>query len=53
MDNETRGWDRYHLTQSVLKDVLQQTIPLQICQLILYISSSQGNVDGFVGELTF
>jgi len=29
-----------------------KSIPTQIRQLILYISNSKGEVDGFVGELT-
>ena len=32
--------------------VWQKSIPTQICLIILYISHSEGCVDGFVGELT-
>ena len=42
-----------YLTESVYKDVLQNSIPAQIRQLILYISNDKGDVDGFVRELTF
>ena len=38
---------------SVYKVVLQKSILVQIRQLILYISDSRGQVDGFVGDLTF
>jgi len=41
-----------YLTQSVFQVVLQNLIPIQICQLILYLSNSEGLVDGFVGVLT-
>ena len=41
-----------HLTVGVYKVVLQQSIPAQIRQLILYISNNKGLVDGFVLELT-
>ena len=44
---------RGYLTQSVLKVVLQQSIPKQIRQLIPDISNSKGYVDGFVGEMNF
>ena len=42
-----------HLTESVYKIVSQKSIPPQIRQLFLYISNNKGQVDGFVGELTF
>ena len=42
-----------YLTESVQKVVLQDLIPAQIRQLILYISNNRGQVDGFVWELTF
>ena len=32
--------------------VLQKSILTQICQLAIYISNSEGYVDGFVGDLT-
>ena len=48
----TRQKKEAHLTQSVLKVVSQKPIPTQICQLILYISNSKGQVDEFVGDLT-
>jgi hypothetical protein len=41
-----------YLTKSVDKVVLQKSIPTQIHQLILYISNSKGQADGFVGQLT-
>jgi hypothetical protein len=41
-----------HLTPSVFEVVLQKSNPTQIHQLILYMSSSKGHVDGFVRELT-
>ena len=41
-----------HTAESVYDVVLQKSIPTQIRQLILYISNSQGSVDGFVRELT-
>ena len=41
------------LTESVHKVILQQSIPAQIRQLIFIISNNKGQVDGFVGELTF
>ena len=41
-----------YLTQSVFQVVLHKLNPTQIRQLIPYISTSKGWVDGFVGELT-
>ena len=38
---------------SVFKVVPQKSIPTQICQLILYIRHSEGEVIGFVRELTY
>ena len=45
---------RYHLISHKVASqvVLQNSIPTQIRQLIIYISNSKGSVDGFVGELT-
>jgi len=43
---------RSYLTESVCKVVLQKSISAQICQHIVYISNNEGQVDGFVGELT-
>ena len=40
------------LSHSVFQVVLHKSIPTQVCQLILDISSSKEQVDGFVGELT-
>jgi len=42
----------FYLTESVYQVVLQNSIPTQIRQLIIYIRNSKGLVDGFVGELT-
>ena len=42
-----------HLTQSVFEVVVQKSIQTQIRQLILYISRSTEQFDGFVRELTF
>jgi hypothetical protein len=42
----------YYLTQSVFKVFLQENIPTQTRQRILYISKSRGSVDGFVKWLT-
>ena len=39
-----------HLTDKV---VFQKSIPPQIRQLILQMSIDRGQVDGFVGEMTF
>jgi len=44
---------RSHLTESVLKVVLQESIPPQIRQLILYYYLYKQLVDEFVWELTF
>ena len=41
-----------YITQSVLKVVLQKSIPTQNRQLIFNISNSKGQDDGFVWELT-
>ena len=41
--------DNIGLTQSVCKVVWQKSIFIQIRQLILYMSYSKGQVDGFVG----
>ena len=41
------------LTESVYKDVLQKSIPAQICQLILYYRSYEEYVEVFVRESTF
>jgi len=41
-----------YLTQSACKLVLHNSIPTQIRRLILYISSSKGQGDEFVGEVT-
>ena len=38
---------------SVYEVVSQKSIPAQIRQLILYLRRMQGQVDGFVRELTF
>ena len=35
-----------------LENLLQKSIPTQICQLVLYIGNSKGQVVGFVEELT-
>jgi len=43
---------QFYLTESVYKVVLQNSVPAQICQRILYISNNKGQVDGFVRELT-
>ena len=43
---------KVYLTQSVFEVVLQKSILTQIRQLILYMSNSKGQVDGFVGKLT-
>ena len=37
---------RCYLTSSILKFALQKSIPTQICQLVLYVSNSNGYVDG-------
>jgi len=42
-----------YLTESVHNVVLHESIPTQIFHLTLYISNSKGQIDGFVGELTF
>ena len=42
-----------YLTESVYTVVLQNSIPAQILQLILYMSNSEGEVNGFVRELIF
>jgi hypothetical protein len=39
----------FNLSQSIFRVVFQRSNP---AQLILYISYSEGYVDGFVGELT-
>jgi hypothetical protein len=39
-----------YLTESVSKVVLQKSIPVKMLQLILHISNSKGQVDGFVRE---
>ena len=41
-----------YLTERVYQVVLQQSVPAQIRQLVLYISNAQGQVDEFVRELT-
>ena len=41
------------LTESVHTVVLQESIPAHIRRIILYISSHEGQIDGFVRELTF
>ena len=41
------------LSHSVFAFVLQKSIPTQIRQLVLYISSNAGSVDGFVGGVTY
>ena len=38
-----------HLSENVYKIVLKKSIPAQTRQLILHISQSEGQVDGFVG----
>ena len=43
---------RSHLTHSVVKAVLQKSVPTQIRRLTFHISHSEAYVDGFVGELT-
>ena len=40
------------LAQSVLKVIWKKSIPTQIYQLVLCISSSEEYVDWFVGQLT-
>ena len=42
-----------YLTESVYKVVVQKSIPAQIRQRTLYISTDQRYVDEFVWELTF
>ena len=42
---------RSYLTDSVYQLVLQKSIPIQLRQLILHISNSEGQSDGFVREL--
>ena len=32
---------------------VEKSIPTQIRQLILYVSNSEGSIDGFVGDSTF
>ena len=44
---------QFHLKQGVHKVVLPKSIPAQIRQLILCISSHKGQVDRFVRDLTF
>ena len=39
--------------ESVCKVVWQKSILANICQLVLYISHDQEQVEGFVEELTF
>ena len=39
-----------HITESVYKVALQESIPAQFRQLVLYISNDKGQVDGSVGE---
>ena len=43
---------RVHLTKSFLNVVLHKSILTQIRHLIFHVSESNGQVDGFVGELT-
>ena len=45
--------ERDYLTQSVFEVVSQKSVPTPIRQLILYISNSKGQVDGFVGKVDF
>jgi len=47
------GRSCFIFTESVCKVVLQESIPAQIRQLIIHISNDEGQVDGFVRELTF
>ena len=42
-----RGANRFNLTESVYKVVLQKSISAQIRQLILCISNDQGQVEDF------
>ena len=47
----TRNITHAYLTLNVFKVVLQKSTPPQICQLILHIGDSKGQVDEFVCEL--
>jgi len=49
---QSQGELTSYVTESVYKFVLQKSADPQIRQLILYNSNSQGQVDGFVGELS-
>ena len=46
-------WQVIACPEDAFQVVLQKSIPAQIRQLILYISNNEGQVDGFVRELSF
>ena len=47
------GCGRYYLTESFYEVVVQKSVPAPIRQRVHYVRHHEGQVDGFVRELTF